>query len=109
MHVNMHCRVIDQQLGIDRGSTRVAVEICQMGTDAAQIVEPGNGSQQVILGEMIAQARTRRTAPVAPPAEVPSSSILPPVGRIESAQDTSIKHEFFNKINRFLKNSLSKR
>jgi len=53
MHVNMHCRVIDQQLGIDRGSTRVAVEICQMGTDAPQVDEPGNGSQQVVLREMI--------------------------------------------------------
>jgi len=53
MHVNMHCRVIDQQLGIDRGSTRVAVEICQMGTDAPQVDESGNGSQQVVLREMI--------------------------------------------------------
>jgi hypothetical protein len=44
------------------------------------------------------QARTRRIAPVAPPASVPSSPIFPPTTGIGSAGCSSIKHEFFNGI-----------
>jgi len=40
----------DQQLGINRWAAGMAVEFCQMGTDAAQIDEPVNGSKQVIRG-----------------------------------------------------------
>jgi hypothetical protein len=42
--------------------------------------------------------RTRRRAPVALLASVPSSPILPSVAGIESAVQLSIKEEFFNKI-----------
>lgn len=69
-------------------------------------VEPGPHPFQHGLGRAEAsglagrdlQARTRRTAPVALPASVPSSLILPPIGRIESARCPSIKREFFNRI-----------
>lgn len=42
------------------------------------------------------RARTRRTAPVAPSAAVPSSPILPPNTGIETAEGPSIKPAFFN-------------
>jgi hypothetical protein len=40
----------DQQLGIDGGTAGVAVEICKVGTNAAQIDEPVDRSQQVVPG-----------------------------------------------------------
>src|SRR6056297_3019731 len=43
----------DQQLWIDGGAARVTVEICKVGTDAAQVDEPVDGSEQVIPGNMI--------------------------------------------------------
>ena len=43
----------DQQLGIDGGTAGVAVEIRQMGTDAAQVDKPVDRSQQVVLRDMI--------------------------------------------------------
>jgi len=42
----------DQQLGIDRWPPRVTVEIRKMGTDAAQVDEPVNGSKQVVLRDV---------------------------------------------------------
>src|SRR6056297_261084 len=43
----------DQQLGIDRWPPRVTVEIRKMGTNAAQVDEPVNGSKQVVLRNVI--------------------------------------------------------
>ncbi len=47
----------DQQLGIDRGAARVAVEIRQVLADAAQISEPINRSQQVVLWDVLFQRK----------------------------------------------------
>ena len=47
----------DQQLGIDRGATCVAVEIRQVLADAAQINEPINRSQQVVLWDVLFQRK----------------------------------------------------
>ena len=47
----------DQKFRIDRRAARVAVEIRQMGANAAQVNETINGSQQVILWDMIFQRK----------------------------------------------------
>ena len=43
----------DQQVGIDRRTAGVTVEIRKMGADTAQSDVPIDGSQQVILRDMI--------------------------------------------------------
>ena len=48
-----HQKHADQQLRIDRGTTGIAVEWCQMLTDAGQIDEAVDGPQQVLLGNVI--------------------------------------------------------
>jgi len=48
-----HQQHADQQFGIDGRATRVAVESGEMCPDAAQVDEPVDGSEQVILGDMI--------------------------------------------------------
>ena len=53
MHVTMHCRVIDQQFGINRRATGATVKRDQMLPDARQIDKTVNGSQQVILRDVI--------------------------------------------------------
>lgn len=40
----------DRQFWIDQWTACMAVEVCKMGADAAQIDEPVNRPQQVILG-----------------------------------------------------------
>jgi len=88
----------DQQLGIDGRATGVAVELGQMGADAAQVDEPINRPQKVILWNVILQrelVEQRRLRFLSWPHHRP---ILPPVRGIESATYTSIKREFFNRI-----------
>jgi hypothetical protein len=51
----MHYRVIDQYLWVDGWTAGMAVEISHKTTDAAQVGEPVNGSQQMILRDMILQ------------------------------------------------------
>jgi len=48
-----HQQHSDQQLGTDGGTAGVVVEICKMGTDAAQVDEPVDGSKQVVLRDVI--------------------------------------------------------
>jgi len=55
MHVNMHCRVIDQQLGIDRMAACKNVKLSKILADVTQINEPINRAQQVILWNMVLQ------------------------------------------------------
>ncbi len=70
----------DQQLGIDGRTARVAVEIRKMGADAAQVDEPINGPQQVILRDMILQRELteQRPPPPPPPRFPPSNPPTPP-------------------------------
>ena len=45
----------DQQLRIHRGTTCVAVEVCEMRMDATQVDEEVNRSKQMILRDMVLQ------------------------------------------------------
>ncbi|SDG50735.1 hypothetical protein SAMN04488117_1262 [Celeribacter baekdonensis] len=88
----------DQQLGIDGGTAGVAVEIRQMGTDAAQVDKPVDRSQQVVLRDMILKRELVEKCCLCFLSRPHHRQTLPPVRRIESATYASIKHEFFNKI-----------
>src|SRR6056297_3123763 len=87
----------DQQLRIDGRTAGVAVEICKMGTDAAQIDKPVDRPQEMILGnvilerELVEQSRLRFL-----PRSHHRQSL--PTGRIGTASYTAIKEEFFNEI-----------
>ncbi|SLN70253.1 hypothetical protein PEL8287_03903 [Roseovarius litorisediminis] len=88
----------DQQFGIDGGAARVAVELRKMRADAAKIDEPVDGAQQVILWDMILKrelVEQRRLRFLSWSHHRRSS---PSITGIESAVQTSIKEEFFNKI-----------
>ncbi|SLN60796.1 hypothetical protein PEL8287_03311 [Roseovarius litorisediminis] len=88
----------DQQFGIDGGAARVAVELRKMRADAAKIDEPVDGAQQVILWDMILKRELveQRRLRFLPRSHHRRSS--PSITGIESAVQTSIKEEFFNKI-----------
>src|SRR6056297_1243968 len=88
----------DQQLGIERRAACVAVETGKIGADAAQIDKPINGPKQVILRNMILQRELVEKCCLRFLSRSQHCSILPLVRRIESAVQTSIKEEFFNKI-----------
>jgi hypothetical protein len=87
----------DQQLRVDQRAASVAVEVCEMRSDAGQINEPINRPQQVVLGhmvlqrELVEQCRLRFL-----PRSHHRKSL--PMERIESATYASIKDKFFNKI-----------
>ena len=93
-----HQKHADQKLGIDRRAACVAVEIRQMRADTAQIDEPINRSQQVILRDMIFKRKLIEQRWLCFRSRPLHSSILPLTSRIESADQPSIKQEFFNKI-----------
>jgi hypothetical protein len=93
----IHQQHADQQLGIDRGSARMTIEIRQVGANSAQIDEPINGPKQVILGNMIFQRELVENGCLRFLSRSLHCSTLPLVRRIEAATHASIKHEFFNK------------
>src|SRR6056297_1340178 len=87
----------DQQLWIDRGAARVAVEIRKMGAKAAEINKPINRPKQVILRDVILQRELieQRRLRFLPRSHHRRSS--PSISGIESAVQILFKEEFFNK------------
>lgn len=74
----------------------MAVKLCKMDTDTAEVDEPVNRPEQVILRDMILQRelveqRRLRLLPLSHHRD------LPPGKRSESAAEPSIKQEFSTK------------
>ena len=88
----------DQQFGIDRRATAVAVEICKVGTDAAQVDKSVAGSKQVILRDVVLQRELIEPSRLRFLSRYHHCHSLPSIGGIESVGHASIKHKFSNKI-----------
>ncbi len=76
----------------------MAVEICQIGADTAQVDEPINRPKEMILRHMIFQQELVEQCRLRFLPWSHHRRSLPAVRRIESAVQASIKEEFFNKI-----------
>src|SRR6056297_3055848 len=88
----------DQQLRIDGRATGVAVELGQMSADTAQVDEPINRPQKVLLWNVILQRELVKQRRLCFLSRSHHRAILPPDRRIESAISAPIKQEFFNRI-----------
>ena len=88
----------DQKFRINRGTARVTVKRCQMLADPRQIDEAVNGSQQMILRDVIFYPKLIKQRRPALPASVPAWPIPRIYTEIESVAATTINKSFSTKL-----------